>query len=47
MISANNLSKSYKGVQVLNLPSLDIPRGQSFGLVGNNGAGKQHFLVCF
>ena len=34
MISANNLSKSYKGVQVLNLPSLDIPRGQSFGLVG-------------
>lgn len=44
MISANNLSKSYKGVQVLNLPSLDIPRGQSFGLVGNNGAGKTTFF---
>ncbi len=44
MISANNLSKSYKGVQVLNLPSLEIPRGQSFGLVGNNGAGKTTFF---
>jgi len=44
MISANNLSKSYKGVQVLNLPNLDIPRGQSFGLVGNNGAGKTTFF---
>lgn len=44
MITANNLSKSYKGVQVLNLQSLDIPRGQSFGLVGNNGAGKTTFF---
>ena len=44
MISANNLSKSYKGVKVLNLPNLDIQRGQSFGLVGNNGAGKTTFF---
>ncbi|MEZ4796935.1 MAG: ABC transporter ATP-binding protein [Flavobacteriaceae bacterium] len=44
MITANNLSKSYKGVQVLNLPNLDIARGQSFGLVGNNGAGKTTFF---
>jgi ABC-2 type transport system ATP-binding protein len=44
MITANNLTKSYKGVQVLNLPNLDIPRGQSFGLVGNNGAGKTTFF---
>jgi len=40
MITATNLSKSYKGVQVLNIPSLDIIKGESFGLVGNNGAGK-------
>jgi len=44
MITANNLTKSYKCVQVLNLPNLDIPRGQSFGLVGNNGAGKTTFF---
>ena len=44
MITANNLTKSYKGVQVLNLPNLDIPKGQSFGLVGNNGAGKTTFF---
>lgn len=44
MITVNNLSKSYKGVQVLNLPNLDIPKGQSFGLVGNNGAGKTTFF---
>lgn len=44
MITANNLSKSYSGTQVLNIPSLDIPKGQSFGLVGNNGAGKTTFF---
>jgi len=44
MIAANNLSKSYNGVEVLNLPNLDIPKGQSFGLVGNNGAGKTTFF---
>jgi ABC-2 type transport system ATP-binding protein len=44
MISVHNLSKSYKGIQVLNMPNLDIPRGQSFGLVGNNGAGKTTFF---
>ena len=44
MITANNLSKSYKGIQVLNIPNLDIPKGESFGLVGNNGAGKTTFF---
>lgn len=40
MITIQNLSKSYKGVQVLKVDSLSIPQGESFGLVGNNGAGK-------
>jgi ABC-2 type transport system ATP-binding protein len=40
MISINNISKSYNGVQVLNVDHIDIPKGQNFGLVGNNGAGK-------
>ena len=44
MISVSNLSKSYKGVQVLNIENLNIPKGQSFGLVGNNGAGKTTFF---
>ena len=44
MISVSNLSKSYKGVRVLNIDSLEIPKGQSFGLVGNNGAGKTTFF---
>jgi len=45
MIQVNNLSKTYNnGVRVLNITNLDIPKGQSFGLVGNNGAGKTTFF---
>lgn len=29
---------------MLNIESLEIPKGQSFGLVGNNGAGKTTFF---
>ena len=45
MIQANNLSKTYNnGAKVLNITNLEIPKGQSFGLVGNNGAGKTTFF---
>ena len=44
MIKATNLSKQYGGQQVLDIETLEIPRGQSFGLVGNNGAGKTTFF---
>ena len=45
MIQVNNLSKTYNaGIQVLNITNLEIPKGQSFGLVGNNGAGKTTFF---
>lgn len=45
MIQVNNLSKTYNnGVKVLNIDNLEIPKGQSFGLVGNNGAGKTTFF---
>lgn len=44
MITATNLKKVYKGNTVLNIDHLDIPEGQSFGLVGNNGAGKTTFF---
>ncbi|MCF7559624.1 ABC transporter ATP-binding protein [Sabulilitoribacter multivorans] len=44
MIITSNLSKKYGGNTVLNIESLDIPKGQSFGLVGNNGAGKTTYF---
>ncbi len=44
MIKATNLSKQYGGQQVLDIETLEIPKGQSFGLVGNNGAGKTTFF---
>lgn len=44
MITTSNLSKKYSGTPVLNIESLEIPKGQSFGLVGNNGAGKTTYF---
>lgn len=44
MITVSNLSKKYSTEPVLNIEYLDIPKGQSFGLVGNNGAGKTTFF---
>lgn len=44
MITVSNLSKIYGSTRILNIPQLDIPKGQSFGLVGNNGAGKTTFF---
>ncbi|MBX2953838.1 MAG: ABC transporter ATP-binding protein [Leadbetterella sp.] len=44
MIEAINLSKTYGSDTVLNIEYLSIPKGESFGLVGNNGAGKTTFF---
>lgn len=44
MIHVENLTKTYAGSTVLNIENLEIPRGESFGLVGNNGAGKTTFF---
>ena len=44
MIRAQNLTKNYGAKTVLNMEHLEIPRGESFGLVGNNGAGKTTFF---
>ena len=44
MIQTTQLSKKYGKAEVLHIESLDIPTGQSFGLVGNNGAGKTTYF---
>ena len=40
MITIDTISKKYGKEVVLNVEKIEIPKGQSFGLVGNNGAGK-------
>jgi ABC-2 type transport system ATP-binding protein len=44
MIYTKDLSKAYNGTTVLKIDDLTIPKGQSFGLVGNNGAGKTTYF---
>ncbi|MFH1000194.1 MAG: ABC transporter ATP-binding protein [Bacteroidota bacterium] len=44
MIKVENLTKAYNGETVLNIDNLKIEKGESFGLVGNNGAGKTTFF---
>ena len=44
MIHVSNLKKTYNGTTVLQIDTLDIPKGQRFGLIGNNGAGKTTFF---
>jgi len=44
MITAKNITKKYVANTVLKIDDITIPKGQSFGLVGNNGAGKTTFF---
>ena len=44
MIEAHNLKKIYGDTTVINIPALSIRENESFGLVGNNGAGKTTFF---
>lgn len=44
VISTSNLKKDYNGVTVVDIPILQITDGESFGVVGNNGAGKTTFF---
>ncbi|MCC5945720.1 MAG: ABC transporter ATP-binding protein [Bernardetiaceae bacterium] len=39
-ISVKSVRKIYTGIEVLNIPHLEIASGESIGLIGNNGAGK-------
>jgi ABC-2 type transport system ATP-binding protein len=44
MINIKYIVKEYNNTVVLNIPELDIEKGETFGLVGNNGAGKTTLL---
>lgn len=44
MIEVQKLTKAYNQNVVLDISAIAIPRGESFGLVGNNGAGKTTFF---
>ena len=44
MISVHNIGKAYGGIAVVDIPSLVIQKGETIGLVGNNGAGKTTFF---
>ena len=44
MITTNSLTKTYGDKIALSIGHLEIPKGQCFGLVGNNGAGKTNLL---
>jgi ABC-2 type transport system ATP-binding protein len=46
MIQLNNLTKVYGNQTVLDISDLKIEKGESFGLVGNNGAGKTTMFRC-
>tara|TARA_B100000965_G_C19562226_1_gene745084 strand:- start:29 stop:724 length:696 start_codon:yes stop_codon:yes gene_type:complete len=46
MITLKNITKNYSKDTVLDITSLEIPTGQTFGLVGNNGAGKTTMFSC-
>ena len=46
MIQIKNLTKVYGSQIVLNIPDLLINKGECFGLVGNNGAGKTTMFRC-
>ena len=46
MIKINNVHKSFNGIDVLKDITLEIKKGEVFGLVGHSGAGKSTLLRC-
>ena len=44
LVKTQGISKEFSGVRVLNNVSVEIYRGEIFGLIGENGAGKSTFI---
>ena len=45
MINVNNVTKSFNKKVAVNIPYLEIKKGEIIGLVGNNGAGNNIFPI--
>ena len=43
-IQIKNLSKSFKGITILDNVSIEFESGKIYGLIGRNGSGKSVFL---
>ncbi|MBW1704629.1 MAG: ABC transporter ATP-binding protein [Deltaproteobacteria bacterium] len=46
VISVNNISLKFGGLQVLNDVSIDVMAGEILAIIGPNGAGKTSFFNC-
>ncbi|MGN0536666.1 MAG: ATP-binding cassette domain-containing protein [Acutalibacteraceae bacterium] len=44
VLQSNNLTKTYSGVHVVDHVNLNVRKGEIYGFVGKNGAGKTTFL---
>lgn len=44
MIATENTSKAFRGLQAVNQLSLTVTKGEIYGLLGSNGAGKSTTL---
>jgi ABC-2 type transport system ATP-binding protein len=47
MLAARDITKRYGDIIALNHVSLELPRGEVFGLLGSNGAGKTTLMKIF
>ncbi|MDZ7672819.1 MAG: sugar ABC transporter ATP-binding protein [Halanaerobiales bacterium] len=44
LVETKNISKEFSGVRVLNDINIEIKKGEIFGIIGENGAGKSTFI---
>lgn len=44
MINIQGIKKQFNNVVALDIPAMEVGAGESFGLIGNNGAGKTTFF---